>query len=357
MTYRLNINYKGFSIRRNRHGAAYVLALMTLLMGSIFALAMLRAGSAYFIAEDTRTKKRTAMNLAEAAINYAYWQVQYKGVSLPYSANVNFSSGSFSVQASDDGSRDPSTMLITATGTSGKHSYTTSRDVLGLLPYRYSWCENYDISTDKRVTVTGTGGMRANGRINLSSNSNNVTAGAWATGTITHSGTVTPKYPNGPPVRFPDINFGYYNSIANWTYPWSISINGLSGNGVIYVTGNINIRGVYTGVWTIVATGDINISASLTASNSSSYMALISDETIDIQGGAVIVDAILYARENPTGGAFVPGSGEGFVTIHGATTINGCVLADHVTNDNTITINRPPGLNLTLIKQLRLPGL
>ena len=334
-----------------------MLALMTLLMGSIFALAMLRAGSAYFIAEDSRTRKQAAADLAEAALDYAYWQVQHKGASLPYSANVTLSSGSFSVQASDDGSRDPSTMLITATGISGKHSSTTSRVELGLLPYRYSWCENYNISIDKRITITGTGGMRANGRISLSNNGNNVTAGAWATETISHSGNITPKYPNGPPVRFPDINFGYYNSIANWSYPWSVSFNGLFGGGVIYVNGNINIRGSYTGIWTIVATGDINISASLTASNSSSYMALISDETIDIQGGAVTVDAILYARENPTGGAFVPGSGDGFITIHGATTINGCVLADHITNDSSVTINRPANLNLTLIKQLRLPGL
>lgn len=348
---------EGFSIRSNRHGAAYVLALMTLLVGTILALAMLRSGSAYFIAEDSRTKKQAAADLAEAGIDYAYWQVQYKGATLPYTANISLASGSFSVQATDDGNRDPSTMLVTATGTSGRHSHTSKCVVMGLLPYRYSWCENREISSDKRITVTGSGGLRANGRIVMSNAGNNVTEGAWATGTITNSGLVTPKYPGSPPIRFPDIDFNYYDSIATWKSYVNTTITGLWGGGVLLINGSLNIRGTYTGVYTIVATGNIVVSAPLTASGSGSYMVLISDEIIDIQSGATTVDAIMYARKSGSGGTFVPGSGSGEIRIHGATIINGCVLADRISNDNIVTIDRTANINLPLMKQLHLPGL
>lgn len=348
--------YNGFLARSSRSGSAYVLALVTLLTGTILALTMLRSGSASFIAEDSRTKKMAAAGLAEAGIDYAYWQVHYKGANLPYSANINLAHGSFSVQATDDGSHDPSTMLITSTGTSGKHSHTIKRVMLGLLPYRYSWCENMEINTDKRVSVIGSGGLRANGRITLSNNNNNITTGAWATGNINNSGTVTPKYPGSPPIRFPDIDFSYYDSIATWKAYSNIVILNLWGGGILLVNGNININGLYTGVYTIIATGNIVVSAPLLASGPGSYLALITDETIDIQPLALTVDAIMYARKGGAG-RFVPGNGSGEIKIHGATTINGCMFADRITNDNTVTINRPSNLNLSLMRQLRLPGL
>ncbi|MCX8052713.1 MAG: hypothetical protein N3B12_02810, partial [Armatimonadetes bacterium] len=118
-----------------QRGAAYLLAVTTLMVGVAFALAMLRATSGCFIAENSRHAKRAAANLAEAGLDYAYWQIQYKGVHLPYSATVPLTTGSFQVTAVDDGSRDSSTVLITSTGIVGRDKHQCRRVVLGLLPY------------------------------------------------------------------------------------------------------------------------------------------------------------------------------------------------------------------------------
>jgi hypothetical protein len=127
---------------------------------------MLRATSGYFIAENSRDKKRAAVNLADAGIDYAFWQIHYNGAHLPYSATVTLATGTFQVSAADDGSRDRSTMLITSTGTAGSHSYAIRRVTLGPLPYHYVYCENRSILDSNTLTSPGSGrGMRANGSI------------------------------------------------------------------------------------------------------------------------------------------------------------------------------------------------
>ena len=336
---------------RGRRGAAYLLAITTLLVGMVLALAMLRATSGYFIAENSRQKKRAAANLAEAGIDYAFWQLHYNGQRPPYSADVTLATGAFHVEASDDGSRDASTLLITSTGTSGGRSYTLRRAELGMLPYHYGWCENRSHMTGSAVLSSGTmGGIRINGAITLNSASNNVTTGVWAATTINYSGTVTPRYPSSSPVRFPDIDFGYYASIADHTYWGDQGFTNLDhpATGMIVVNGKVNISGWYRGVITIVATDNISVTGSLWPADQSSCLALITNRDISVEVAANSVEAVLYAHDS---------SGVGDVFIKGATTLIGSAAADDFANNSTVNLVRDTRLNLSVMRSLRLPGL
>lgn len=334
-----------------RTGGAYVLALVTLLVGIILSLSMLRSGNAYFLAQDSRYKKAMASNLAEAGAEYAYWQVHYNKHALPYSADLTLPTGSVHIDASDDGNRDNSTMLITATGTAKRNSCTAKRVALGLLPYHYAYCENRNDDDVDTVTSTGSGlGIRANGQINLSSTWNNVTTGAWAMTTLTTRGTVTPQYSNCPRIAFPEIDLAYYQSIAYLTYSYDITISGFNGtvDHVVYVNGKASVAGYYRGCWTLVTTGDITIRGDLLPSDSDSYLALVTKSSIIIQTTANNVKAIMYSHKSDSSGQ---------IGVSGYVTITGVAASDDNTTTNSTTFNYDSRLNLNIMRRLKLPGL
>lgn len=337
--------------RGNRRGAVYVLSLITMLIGLTLALAMMRAAGSYFIGQDSRQKKLAAMNLAEAGADYAFWQVHYKDKTLPYSADVTLGTGSFHVDAVDDGNRDRSIMLITSVGTCGRHKYTMKRETLGLLPYNYAYCENRSVDDGDTLVSTGiAGGMRANGSIKLDSWSNNVTTGAWATSTITSNSTVTPKNPNSPPIYFPSIDYSYYNSVATNKYFTDISISWLNyagGGATIYVQGRVWISGWYKGIYTIVATGDITVDGDLEAWDSSSYIALITQQHIRVTG-SYDVEAVMYAHS---------AGNSATCELQGWPQISGVIASDDNRTNNTSYFDRDSRLNLSILRQLKLPGL
>jgi len=328
-----------------------MVALVTMVMGTILALAMLQAANAYFLGEDSRTKKRAAADLAQAGLDYAFWQVQYQGQGLPYSANVALTTGSFHVDVTDDGNRDKSTMLITATGTCGSYSYTTKRVTLGPLPYHYAWCESGNVDEGDTYSCTSsTRGMRSNGYIKLDSYSSNITTGLWAGTSFNTHGVTTPQFANTPPIAFPSIDFTAYENIANRIYNYDLGLNWpfWPPQGVTVVYGNVSISGTFNGVYTIVAWGDINITGNLQPGNSSSRIALISNHTIRLQITSYFIQAVMYAHRSDMTGK---------IEIHGAKTINGSMSADNITTDHSITFNRDSSINLDTMRQLNLPGL
>ena len=342
----------GYAVCRNRRGAAYVLALVTVLAGATLALALLRAGIGSFVSERSQDHRQAAVNLAEAGIDYAYWRVHYGGQRLPYSAAVELSTGTFKVSATDDGSREPSTMLITSTGTAYGHSYTVQRVALGLLPYCYNCCENREISTGKQVWSGGTwGGFRANGKIKLDSEYSVVTDGGWATTNFEGKGSISPQYPNSPPIGFPEIDYSYYDSIA--TDVWHgdqtvLALNSMS-PAVVRVHGKVELMGLhYLGRITIVADDDIIINGFLRKFTSDSYLALITQKKIKIQNYADHVDAIMYCHK---------ADGSADLEIHRNTTICGVAASDDCHIDDPTCFEDDPGITTQILTQLHMPGL
>lgn len=351
----------GFRIRGTRRGAAYVLALTTLLVGTTLGLAMLRAAIGHFLAEESRAHKQAAANLAEAGINYAYWQVKYQGELLPYVADRDLETGSFHVEAIDDSDTEPGTALITSTGTSGKHRYTMRRVVaadIDPLPYDYAWCQNTSLITDQPIFSLGPSpGMHVNGSISLTNSNTMITSGAWATGSISTTGTVSPRHPDSSPVAFPSIDYDYYDSVATHRFWDDKNFSSLDypAGAVIMVDGGVNMRrGDYRGVVTIVATGPITVTGNVTRADADSFLALITERSIVIEGNTTTLQAVLYCHnESNTGLARYSrddpqGSG---------TTVTGSVAADNIRMDGTSTANRDPTLTRDVMAQLKLPGL
>lgn len=358
---------------RSQQGAAYVLALVTLLVGSILAFALLRAAGVQYLAEQTRSQKRAARNMAEAGIDYAFWKVHCKCAGLPYSADVTLSTGSFHVDVTDDGSRDSSSMLIVSKGTSGRHTCTIKKVALGPLPYQYCWCESSAVDDGDILLASGSGrGIRSNGKVKLSHAFTSLTNGGWAATVFEGTGTVSPKYTSTPPVRFPDIDFAYYASIANYTFgspskPTTLSItSGMqSGGGVVLVYGDItNIQGIsYVGNWTVIATHDITVTCPVMASDSNSYLTLIAGHNINISTSGSFasdrLDAVVYA---PSGVISLRGDHyliykDNDLYINGALAANdistsgdGASLVVHLAWDQRLT-------TYVLRDKLRMPGL
>ncbi len=328
-----------------------MLALTTMLVGLITSLAMLQAGISYYYAETSRSKKSAAMNMAEAGINYAYWQVQYSRNVLPYSATYSSSNGQFSVTAVEDGARCASTMLVTSTGTVGKQSFVTRRIMQHILePYDYAWCENTDITGGQVLTSTGvSGGMRTNGRISLSNSSANITTGGWAVTTVGGTGNVSPKYANSPSVTFSSVNYGNYSSIATRIYNNNTTFNSLNyanNSALIYVNGSATISGTYSGVCTVVATNGITVNGPLSPGDSNSFLALISDHPIQLNAGAGSIQAIIYSHKSDNSGT---------INMHNPQTIVGSMAADNITTDSSVAMSRDSRVTYAIMQQLHLP--
>lgn len=338
---------------RNR-GAAYILAITTMLVGMTLALAALRASSGCFLSEDSRCKKQAAQNLAEAGVDYAFWQVHYNGAQLPFSADVTLDTGIFHVEAVDDGNRDRSTMRITSTGTYRGVSKKIVRVALGLLPYDYAWCENSDVSDWDAINISGSGkGMRANGSIYLYNTASSI-SGGWATSTI--SGPVSPKYANSPSILFPDVDYNSLQSAATVVYYGYVTLTSAnlqlaSGGALIYVIGNVSIQGDYVGTYTVVSTGEVVISGDLKrkiSTDTNSAMGIIAGNKIQLNSGAHTVQAILYAH---TSGNY------GQVNIVGGQTVVGSIAGDDFITNGPVQASIDPKITLSKLRQLHMPGL
>lgn len=335
---------------------------------------MLRASGGYYLTEQTRYEKRSATNLAEAGLEYAFWQVHCKQAALPYSADVTLGNGSFHVEITDDGSRDRSSMLVTSRGACNGQSCTIKRVTLGPVPYQYCWCENVGADDGDILLTSGTGrGIRSNGKIKLGNAATSITNGGWANTVFEGNGTISPKNTYTPKIRFPAIDLSYYASIATRTYgssasPVSVTINNamLQGaGGVIFVYGDVwwaqNVS--YTGNWTIIATDDIDVGTPIVAGNSNSYLALIAYDNIGLytsgSSASDRIDAVLYA---PNGQINIYGSHYGLskdndIYINGsmacddfATSGDGGALSINMTYDSRLT-------HYVLRDKLKLPGL
>lgn len=338
----------------NNTGAAYMLALVTLLVGCVLALALLRAANTYFLAEDSRCKRQAEVYLAEAGLEYAYYQVHYQDQPLPFTAQMEMGSGSFKVEAIDDGGRDRSMMLMTSTGKCGRSEVVLKRVTLGLLPYHYAWCEDSSISSTNQFVSTSSGrGFRTNSDASLYALSNNISTGVWSAGHILAFGSVSPRSGNCPSISFPEISYEYYISNAVYYYSYDVLFTGLDRNGdvLIYVTGNATINiapNKYRGAITIVCTGNITVKSNLTPRDNSSFLALVTTRDIIVESGASNVTAVLYAHRP---------YGTSTIRLNGNTTLVGSVSADDISSIGRMDITRDYRLNLEVMRRLKLPGL
>jgi len=200
-------------------------------------------------------------------------------------------------------------------------------------------------------------GIRINGNASLSGDSNNITAGLWATGTITAGGTIAPRIPNSSTVNFPSIDYSIYSSIADVTWPGSHSFSSFNSAvpTVIYVNGDVTINaGQYSGLTTVIATGTITVDGMMDPQTSDDFLALVTDKQITVASSLTATRMIMYCHNDST-------STPGVIEFQqpGLSGNTGSICADSFVcpaADNLYTFNRNAAFTRTIATQMKLPG-
>jgi len=344
--------------RPGERGAAYVLALTALVVGLTLALALLRASNANYLREASRLHVGKAKYIAEAGVEFEAWQLIRNHCPVPHTADIALAGGSFHATAVDDSAREPGCVLVTSVGTAGGSSYTAKRVIrvsgMQTLPYDYAWCQDNNLSSGDAITITSaTRGMAVNGTVSLSSSSNNITTGVWAQHSITASGTVTPRFPNSSRVVFSGINYAYYESIATRVCTGSTTFTNADLTSaqpqVILVNGDLILDcTTYTGMFTVVAAGTVSIKHPIAPADQDSFLAVLTNVSIDIDSSASSVAAILYAHRS---------SSSATIQMHAAASFTGSVDADITALGGSTTFASDPRLTRYVHIEMQLPGL
>jgi len=350
------------SIKRNRsheRGAAYLLAITALMVGSVLALALLEAANGYFLAESSRKGVREARYMAEAGVDYTAWQLGENMVSVPYEANITLSTGSFSVTATDDSARDPGTVLITSIGYANGSTHTAKRVVRGRMPFDYGLYVSTgggELKITKPIISTlAEPGVYSRYRVVFDHASTYVTTGAYSTETIEArvGATLSPSYPGFRGVAMPPVDLTKYSAIADEVYTVNKTFSSLSYSTptVILVYGTVAINAcTYSGRITIVSDDTIQLKGPVLPASDSDFLALISTKKVETMAAVAQAHAIIYAWN-------AGNTGEAKIGIGGAFNQVGSISCNRLTvNSGACTLDRDPHWNRTVAIEMRMPG-
>lgn len=113
-----------------QRGSVAVAAIVALAVGLTVSVGMLLAGEGARAAGHHEARTRAARAMAEAGVEYGYWQYAYKGASLPFSQARALGGGSFAVTISGNGTAIQRSVKIVSVGTVGADSATVTRVLL-----------------------------------------------------------------------------------------------------------------------------------------------------------------------------------------------------------------------------------
>lgn len=113
--------------RRGQRGSVAVAAIVALAVGLTVSVGMLMAGEGARASGHHKARTRAARLMAEAGIEYGYWQYCYNRVALPYTGSRSLSGGAFSVSVSDGNTAIQRSVKIVSTGTVGADAATVTR--------------------------------------------------------------------------------------------------------------------------------------------------------------------------------------------------------------------------------------
>ncbi len=311
-----------------------------------------------------------AQQLAEAGLMRALSTVRTSWTAASTPSNFPLTSlgnGTYDASVSSSGGR----YLISSVGTIGTVTRTVTAEVTppsgSVLDYMFAAGGNLDLDSGTGQSPGSvTGDVYAAGNMTLdgpaSGGQLTITGDANANGNLTSSasvslsGTATPNYTQSE--VFPTIDYSYFQAIAqansqyvsgDVTYA-SGAIPANPAGGVIYVNGNITIRGTQNTTACIVATGNITIEKQgstyprVDINQYSTYPAMLVQGNITFtsvgNGGAYWnADGLVYA-----GGNISVSSGN-----HDSFTFNGSIVARG--NITTLGMTAWNNLNATYVAQ------
>lgn len=345
--------------RRGNSGAAYLMAVITLVVGFMLGLALLRMVGGATLQGGNRVDATRATYLADAGINYAYWKYRYCGVSLPYTETRQMGKGSFTITISDNAAlRD--TVKIASTGRSDGLSQGRQRVVrTRIRPSEWalmldsgltSWWSIDTGSSGQNGDVYVNGSLILNAAMGL--NGRLCTAGYVYNGFLL-SATASPLSASGY-FQFPAIDLTYYASAASRTYSGDQTFySGLTFNvpyEVVYINGKLTIKGTISGKGLIVVNGNVEVTDELLYANSSTdKMAMVITGSLTTKAANNMVDGF-YLIHNDTGTAWF--KAEADITFR-----KGGLAADSFSSVRKLRLTADPEYKTTdLGYRMHLPG-
>jgi hypothetical protein len=339
------------------------LIVLLILGTSLVQTAMHGLGSA----SDNR-RQMEAFSLAEAGVDMAITKLyeDYDGINAtiaagsPYTDTFSLAQGSvtYTVTAPYAGIADSCMIASDATTWANKQARVR---VVAAYQTDVSRVFEGAIFSDSPLVLNGGGGIYpdesgyggdiyANGDITFNGTSFEMTedGSLYTTGSLNW---VPPEVPathvhqGVASLSMPVIDMDYYKSIATTSYTGKVTFNdtNMAGlDGVIYVKGDVDICGSYSGQAVIVSTGRIKITGNVTATSpADDTLVFMSPKSITIAGNAT-VDGLIYAHSVLD---------DSDTAVGGNVTINGAIIADVVRTNGAITITYDD-----VWKGLPLPG-
>ena len=113
---------------RKQRGSAALIAIVTMVILVILGLAGATLSLNARLMSSRKTRDAGVRALAEAGVQYGYWQFIWNRTTLPYNeSNHAFGEGSFTVRVTDNGGSVTDTIQVTSTATLRGASYSTTR--------------------------------------------------------------------------------------------------------------------------------------------------------------------------------------------------------------------------------------
>lgn len=287
---------------------------------------------------SSRAKKETrALNLAEAGVDYAAWQLYNNPHTiLPHTWSRNdLGVGDFSVTASFyAGTVD--TIMLSSTGTT--QGWPAEVRVVGKFltagPTDQNVVFDHALFSDSDIRLGGTfdihGDCHANGNVTMQGTPT-VDGNLSAVGTVPASGTVTGTRTSGAShIAMPTIDMAYYQNRATTVYNSDHVFNGTTQlDGITFVDGDISVNATFRGKGLIVCTGNATINGNCTLEDAGAdEFAIVSAGSVRVNGTCTI-EGWVYAHNVLVDSTF---------TGNGNATIVGGIAADIIKCTGTLDV-------------------
>lgn len=339
-----------------KRGSAYIIVLVAVVTGLILGLAATDIATYGTRLEARRMTSEQAALLADAGMRYAFWQIEWNGVTTrPYTTSLSYGGGAVTASVYDNSANLAVTDRIVVSATYKGRTTRLSRVV-----------SRQRTLFDNALCVSGATGVisvpivtsnKADlylpGSPTFNNSSTNLAGDVYATGSIsvasgTLSGTPVPNYSG---FSFPLIDTTWFYQQARLAYPFGKTYSNItfSGDGdIIYVSGTLTLTGgTVSGKGTIVAAGGINITGNYDPGGDS-VLALLTTGNATLQSTCSKFTGILYAHSS-----FY----DSRVTLVGDTQLKGPVLADNIYASGAIISDYDAGkFNPSTFRLLHIPG-
>lgn len=363
------VRHDGKGYAAPRRGSVFLLAMVALVVLLILGTSLVQTAMQGLAWAANDEKQAEATSLAEAGVDMAITKLyeDYDSINAtieagsPYTDSFSLAQGtvSYTVTAPYNGIAD--TCMIVSDADTWTDKQARMR-VIASYQRDVSRVFEGAIFSDSPLRLNGGGAIYpdengyggdiyANGDITFNGTSFTMTADGsiYTTGSVNWVPPEVPAthvYQGVASLAMPVIDVDYYSSIATTTYNGKVTFNdtNMAGlNGVIFVKGDVDICGSYSGQAVIVATGKIKITGNVTATSpADDTLVFMSPKSITIAGNST-VDGLIYAHSVLD---------DASAAVGGNATINGAIIADVVRTNGSVTITYDD-----VWKGLPLPGM